>query len=39
LVAGLPAIGKVKAHRLAQYLQLLLPDSVLPRPGHSSAPK
>lgn len=29
---GLPAIGKVKAHRLAQYLQLLLPDSVLPLP-------
>jgi hypothetical protein len=33
LVAGLPAIGKVKAHRLAQYLQLLLPDLANPAPA------
>ncbi|MCO5975260.1 tyrosine-type recombinase/integrase [Ideonella oryzae] len=35
---GLPAIGKIKADRLAQYLQLLLPDlaNPLPRPFENS---
>ena len=34
---GLPAVGRVKAHRLAQYLNLLLPESepLAPRPFHS----
>ena len=34
---GLPAVGRVKAHRLAQYLNLLLPESepLAPRPFHN----